>query len=590
LRRKYEHSSQRQRTSRKSKSKKDHDSSNCIATVTVILGAIVVVMTVGFTVMEIVHNRNTQIRAYPVDPNEVRQSAADSAIIKPPPYPGPSTEAIKAELERSKQHQESIANGDGGANTVPASVPNTAPQSASSRQSIPQDFPPDHDMNTMTDLIGTVFKNTEFFRRFRGEGVIAWTEHLSHSKAIYNDSLYDDLPICVQVTNTKSGYGYRVWRDAQVHYHSSLMSCTMAVHWGQIPICPPADDVNMFEFLFYSNFDFAASHRTLSELNDAARFQPIGPYNEYFSGAAKVMYDLDGPFIAGNMNIVANAEEHILVNSDKREGMLWPEKATKYDRNRIAVVADMMLNVGDIDPEYANVIGWNGGMAVRPVLNYYGLEVVHLRYRWRKKVVDFLEEEFRGKFVIGFHVQMGNGIPPIFGNMADQIVSVTQYLLGPIGSVALNLPIKGEQPILVYISTDCGGGEALNNFINSVRFKVNALQFDDGRGPVTVNLRVQKRLPEGNGHPMQSGGGHTTATFETCVEIFANGQMDAEILGLTDVLVLPAITGKYTSSFTRLSRALMMQRHKTICKGNSPSDFECKNFEGKQTSKVTTSL
>lgn len=238
--------------------------------------------------------------------------------------------------------------------------------------------------------------------------------------------------------------------------------------------------------------------------------------------------------------------------------------------------------------EFANLIGWNGGMGIRPVLNYYGLEVVHLRYRWRKVVVDYVESAFAKQFVIGFHVQMGNAVPPIFGNMADQIVSATQYLLGNGGAAALSLPIADGQQIAVYISTDCGGGDALQNFLQSVRSKVGALQFDAKRGAVLVRMRVQQRMPEGEGHAMESR--RKMATMENCIEVFANAQIDAELLGLTDVLVLPSMTGKYDSSFTRLSRALMMQRHKTICKGNSPTSFDCKNFETKHTSSFTTTL
>ena len=230
-RRKYENPRQK-RSGRTFKSNNNRDSSsNCIATTTVVIGALVVIMTVGFTALEIIHNRNTQITAYPVDPNEAR---AESTLIQPPPYAGPSMDEIRAELQRSTRHQQMSSQID-------------------QRALIPPDFPEDQDPNTMTDLIGTVFKDTEFHRRFREEGATEWTKKISQSRAIYNESLYGDLPICVQMTNTANGYGYRVWRDAQLHYHSSLMSCAMAVHWGSIGICPPSDGVNMFEFLFYNN-------------------------------------------------------------------------------------------------------------------------------------------------------------------------------------------------------------------------------------------------------------------------------------------------------------------------------------------------
>lgn len=242
----------------------------------------------------------------------------------------------------------------------------------------------------------------------------------------------------------------------------------------------------------------------------------------------------------------------------------------------------------DIDPEFAELLGWNGGMDVRPVLDYYGLMVVHLRYRWRKRIVEFVDKMFTDKFVIGFHVQIGNRVPTVFGNMVDQIVSATQYLLGNGGNAALELPINDGQDILVYISTDCGDGSALNRFMESVRIKVKELQFDN-RGEIVVELREnQKRLPEGMGHSMESS--YQMPSMADCIEILAEAQIDAEVLGLTDVLVLPSLAGKYSSSFTRLSRALMMMRHRTICKGITASDFQCKNFETKQKTAFTTSL
>jgi len=282
---------------------------------------------------------------------------------------------------------------------------------------------------------------------------------------------------------------------------------------------------------------------------------------------------------------------NILLESDKREGMVWPEmSANKYNRD-LQVTETMtsdQLMVEEIDMEYATLLGWNGGMNIRPVLDYYGLMVTHLRYKWRKRVVDHMESEFKDKFVIGFHVQIGNkDTPPMFLSMSDTIVSVVQYLLGDTGAVGIRT--KFGQNVLVYLSTDCGNGEALNEFVESVRNKVGELKFSEDRGEIEVTLREQeKKLPEGMGHAMESH--YQMDSMEDCIEGLANAQMDAEILGLTDVLVLPTTTGKYRSSFTRLSRALMMMRHKTICKGNSPTEFVCKNFDNEDTASFSTSL
>lgn len=91
----------------------------------------------------------------------------------------------------------------------------------------------------------------------------------------------------------------------------------------------------MFEFLFYNNYRFAASHRTLLEFNDLSKFPEVGTYNIYFVKLARAMYDMQSPFIAGNPDIIRNANEHILVEppaEDKQAGMQWPETSTKYNQ------------------------------------------------------------------------------------------------------------------------------------------------------------------------------------------------------------------------------------------------------------------
>ena len=64
--------------------------------------------------------------------------------------------------------------------------------------------------------------------------------------------------------------------------------------------------------------------------------------------------------------------------------------------------------------------------------------------------------------------------------------------------------------------------------------------------------------------------------------------IDSEILGYGDILLLP-----YVSTFTRLSRALMMKRKKIICHSvknghstidpkNKIAEWHCKNFKTQQ--------
>jgi len=87
----------------------------------------------------------------------------------------------------------------------------------------------------------------------------------------------------------------------------------MAVQWGGIGTCPHQSYINMFEFLFYNNYRFAASHHSLNDLRQGGdSFPELASYNTYFANLAQVTYDIEGPFISGNMEIVENANEHLV--------------------------------------------------------------------------------------------------------------------------------------------------------------------------------------------------------------------------------------------------------------------------------------
>eukprot|EP01084_Bolivina_argentea_P217377 369089_1 len=235
---------------------------------------------------------------------------------------------------------------------------------------LPQDFPPGADRNTVHDIISTFFKDTEFYRRFRLEGDTEWTAKLSQSKAIYNDSQshYNTLPICLQFVNRVNGYGYRNWRDGQVYYMAEMMSCSVAIHWGWIDICPAQteganDAYNVFEILFYNNHNFAASRKRSNALSDTGSYPPLHAFNAAFASRGHLMYDKDGRFINGSQAIIDNANENIL---GKLHSVKWGEidaKNNKYDRD-LNVVQEVDMLDGDIDFDFAELIGWHGGITV----------------------------------------------------------------------------------------------------------------------------------------------------------------------------------------------------------------------------------
>ena len=196
-------------------SKKDDGQNNCcMIAVTTIGGLFVIIVTVFLTAKEILNNNHTTITAYPMNYNNNEENGAtegsNNDILdflnknENYMYPRISLEEVRREIEKSKAAQNAEKQKE------------TEAGLKAQLSIIPKDFPSDSDPNTMTDIISTLFKDTEFYKRFRTEGDTEWTLRLSKSKAIYNESKYDELPICIQQSNQHNGYGYRIWRDGQV--------------------------------------------------------------------------------------------------------------------------------------------------------------------------------------------------------------------------------------------------------------------------------------------------------------------------------------------------------------------------------------
>ena len=577
--RKYELRNKKSKKYPLKKNKNDEKNSNsyCMITVTGIGGAIIIIITIIFTVMEIMNNRNTSITAYPINYNDNNNNNDNDNnngnIMEKNPnyvYPRISLDEVRAEIQRARAKETEMAQ----------EMINLALETQLSY--IPLDLPSDFDINSDSiDLIDKYFKETEFYQRWRNSGDIEWTKKLSSSIAIYNESLYNNLPICVHISNRQNGFGYRNWRDGQIHFMTQLMSCTLAIHWGWIDFCPSQtkgskDVYNIFEILFYNNYNFAASHKRYNTFSNTEKYPVLTSFNQYLAGRAYVIYDLeDKSFINNSKLIIENANKNILPS--KSQGINWPKTANKYDKNLNIVQQDIQMVDKDIDAAFGELIGWNGAINIIPVLDYYGLMVQHLRYKYRKIIVDFIEENWKNKFVISYHLQIGNGDNSNFQVLDEQIIDSLKYLLTNNNEIIID-----NKDIVIYISTDCGQGSVLQNFMNEIKTKIDDLIKNiDGYNIENINilLREQERVEFGKGHPFESK--HQIDDMEKCVDIISNIQIDAELLGLGDILVLPS-RKQYSSTFTRLSRALMMKRHKTICRCVN-KQFHCKNFDTKTT-------
>jgi len=564
-----------------------HQTSSNYQSAPAICGIIIAVISIYFTVKRIVNNEHTSITTYPMDytaenigPNDEENAILDHPIVPVYKYPRISLEEVRAELAReqdegNKQNSESSKD-------IDIAI-------ATQSNWIPHDFPSDVNPNTLEHLFHPLYQNTEFYRRFITESDANWTAQLLKSKAIYNASLYDTLPICLQSLNRLDGYGYRNWRDAQVHYMAHQMSCSVAIHWGQLRLCPfpggeAADVYNIFAVLFYDNSNFVASHIGWKSFSDTSKYPPLHSYNQWFAGKGHAMYDLNGPFINGSQSIIDNANANIIPAIESRaHGLIWPQTAKQYDKE-LNVVNDASILDTDIDHEFAELIGVNGAMDIRPVLNYYGLMVMHLRYKWRQMIVEYIEQNWKDKLVIAYHVQMDNKADSGFKGYIEQIIGTLQHIL----CKENNFDIVEQKSIVVYISTDAGAGTFVNDlqtFMDELKTKVNDLKNNMTNAhafeSIEVALREQMRLPFGNGHVVDRR--DKLDNMDECAELVANIQIDAELLGLSDILILPSTHGLYKSTYTRLSRALMMKRYKIICKTMKNQEFVCKNFETKTT-------
>ena len=242
-----------------SKNENNKSNSYCLISITGIGGAIIIIVTIIFTVMEILNNKNTSIIAYPVsytgdnniDGGDNNENIIESQINSDYVYPRISLDEVRAEIQKARMKETEKAK---------EMIRSTLETQLSL---IPSDFPSDANFAENFNLINTYFKDTEFYKRYRTNGDTEWFNDLSSSIAIYDHSnsidLYSSkLQICVHIINHANGYGFRNWRDGQLHFMTDLMGddCTLAIHWGWLDICPKQPDglgnaYNIFEILFY---------------------------------------------------------------------------------------------------------------------------------------------------------------------------------------------------------------------------------------------------------------------------------------------------------------------------------------------------
>lgn len=567
--RKYE-SEHKKKNKIQNKDKKGDNNSCCLISITGIGGAIIIIITIIFTVIEIMNNKNTSIIAYPVNYNDDNDDNNINDIDNNKPnidyvYPRISLDEVRAEIEKARLKEKEEAK-----ELIKVTLENQLSYIAS-------DFPSDANFNEKFNMIDKYFKDTEFYERYRKNGDIEYFSDLSLSYAIYDTNLYQDndlIKICVEITDRVNGYGYRNWRDGQLSFMTQSMDpkCSLSIHWGSLDICPPQNDgirdvYNVYEILYYNNDNFVASHQPFNSLTNTEKYSPITTFNKYLAGRAFAYYSI------ANKSIVDHANENIMPSNNN--GVDWPQTANTYDLNLNIIKENVIMNDQDIDKEFAELIGWNGAIYNRFVLKFYGLHMEHLRYKYRKSVVDFIEENWKNKFVISYHVQMGNnGNDKEIDFYIEQITKSYKYILNNIMN-----DIENDKDIVLYISTDCGKGQQLNNLINKIKENVGNDVFD-------VLIRDEYRLEYGKGTIFTPSKDTKLNNMEECVNLLSELQIDADLLGLSDILVLPSHK-KYGSTFTRMSRVIMMKRHKIICLCNNPNQYLCKNFDSKESVSFT---
>eukprot|EP01084_Bolivina_argentea_P055037 100924_1 len=400
-----------------------------------------------------------------------------------------------------------------------------------------------HKPNLLLHQISNIYK--EFGRRF-------FDEINMHSNWIelLNKPHINHINICIHILDNQGGLGNRIYRDPALYFLAYTHNCTLSLHWGKCQIYD-----NYFNNLFEDSFELVAS--TWPHLRSFGTLfaVPSHPTIQYVPIHTKVLKILPFTDIIVEIHNNSNYNERSIY-----EDYQFPETDYKWIDT-------------DINRKYAELRPWSGFTVLYPTLRMYGLLVQQLRPIFRVEMAQYVQQKYSNKFVIAIHLRTGIGEkgynrgPPEVEDIFHQI----EFILGTVLS---------DKDIL-------GGNKFVNN--GKIGFFVatdNADVFKDIKNDTKLLGRYSNDTFTRTATEVEwTKDGKPTSTFgkdfqtSNCVNDAKNAYIDSELLGFSDLLLLP-----FVSTFTKLSRALMMKRKKIICIGRRNrntwmSHYSCQNFE-----------
>ena len=269
--------------------------------------------------------------------------------------------------------------------------------------------------------------------------------------------------------------------------------------------------------------------------------------------------------------IKINTKQTYMHKNFKNNNQAIIQKAKNTTQNLIdPIFAQSLRDIFYIKP-------MRGLYQYKPIINFYGLLVKQLKSIFRNKAIDFINKEFKDYFVIGIHVRVGNGEPLIQQKRivpsAQMIANYTYFFIKFfINGNKTNLLPNDIDKVKLFISTDTlSAVDEIKMFLHNRDINVSVVSLP------------QVRMPVGHGFIYRSPGINTKSNNQIdCIGNAAGVYLDMEILGFTDLLIIPV-----ASSFSRLARVLMIKREKIICvtqeNGNyrlpNKTQFVCRDFK-----------
>ena len=489
----------------------------------------------------------------------------------------------------------------------------------------------------IVDEFNEYIAGTEWKRRWN-ECKMWWLDHINLgniSGANKNDD--DKNNICLyNIDDKKGGIGNKMIRQSIGFFVTSISNCKLSINWGwpddkcidpkiansNSSINPK--NLNIFAFIFENNPFFTSvdidsnSRQRLKgsiahhEITGLSQYYVTNQWRRYNSDNNKI-YNLNENSYCDNDNTNSTGTNNVCKKLifpkylAKDEWMFLFDKynykknctletyltlihSTYKDHYKYGMIDDYFIK-HRIGKRFFNIRARNAHMEYLNIQQYFGLLVKYLKFKYRLQAIQFIENNFKNSFVIGIHLRLGNG--EIFTKYHRDIANIYEIVdqFGMIMVTLLNMNNINStislKNIKIFIATDT---------LNAIDILSNLLMknFNLNKNQIVhlsqLNAEMNNRVPNGAGH-LYSLSDRITDNKTLiknkidCVSNIGYTYLDSEILGFTDMLILPI-----GSTFTRLSRLLMIKREKILCvaRTHSPSfaNWYCEDFAKTQSWKI----